>query len=234
MNVERNERHGVLTSIKVPVNMIMIGPPGAGKGTQAERVAAERHVPKISTGDILREAIHQGNPLGLRAKSTVEQGELVPDDLIIGIVKERLNRPDACQGFVLDGFPRTVAQAKALDEILVGRAPLIIVQIVVPQDQLVRRMVSRRICGECGANAEPADVTCRRCGGDLVLRSDDGNSDVMDRRLQVYAQQTEPIVNYYRKRPTFRSIDGTQTPDQVADAMAVAIDSALETTKSSS
>lgn len=235
MNVPRgNEHNRVITSPKLPVNMIMIGPPGAGKGTQAERVAAERRVPKISTGDILREAIHQGTPLGLRAKSTVELGELVSDDLIIGIVKERLNRSDARRGFVLDGFPRTVVQAKALDEILAGRDPLIIVEIVVPHDELVRRMTSRRICDECGANAGPADVKCRRCGGQLVLRSDDGNSDVMGRRLQIYTQQTEPIVNYYRKRPTFRSIDGTQTPDRVADAMAAAIDSAVETTRSSS
>lgn len=218
----------------LPVHMIVIGPPAAGKGTQAEHIAVGRHVPKISTGDILREAIQRGTELGLRAKATIERGELVSDDVMTAIVQQRLEHPDARRGFVLDGFPRTVAQARALDRVLAGRDPLIIIEIVVPRDELIRRMASRRICRSCGANAQPGDVTCHRCGGALVLRPDDESADVRERRLQVYARDTEPIVSYYRGRPTFRSVDGARSPDRVAEAIAAAIDSALETTGSSS
>lgn len=218
----------------VPVNMIVIGPPAAGKGTQAERVAIGRNVPKISTGDILREAIQRGTELGLRAKATIDRGELVSDDVMTAIVRQRLERPDACRGFVLDGFPRTVAQARALDRVLAGRDPLIIIELVVPREELIRRMASRRICRSCGANAESGEVTCHRCGGELVLRPDDERADVRERRLQVYERDTEPIVSYYRGRPAFRSVDGAQSPDRVAAAIAAAIDSALETTGSSS
>ena len=214
--------------------MIVIGPPAGGKGTQAERIAVGRGVPKISTGDMLREAIQQGTELGLRAKGVIDRGELVSDDVMVGIVQQRLDRADARRGFVLDGFPRTVAQAKALDRILAGRAPLIIIEIGVPDDELVRRMASRRVCRACGANGEPGDVTCSRCGGELVLRPDDENADVRARRLQVYARDTGPMVNYYRGRPTFRSVDGMQSPDRVAQSIVVAIDSALETAGSSS
>jgi adenylate kinase len=214
---------------QTPVNLIMIGPPGAGKGTQAERIALERSVPKISTGDMLREAIQQGTPLGLRAKEIVERGDLVSDDVIIGVVRERLERPDARGGFVLDGFPRTVPQARALDEMLVGRGPLIIIEIVVPAAELDKRMTSRRICSKCGTNAEPADKRCARCGGKLILRADDGEAVVRARRLDVYTRQTEPILDYYRTRPTFRTINGAQAPDRVSHALATAIDSALDT-----
>jgi len=216
------------------VNAVIIGPPGAGKGTQAERVAAGRGVPKISTGEMLREAIQQGTELGRRAKATVEQGELVGDDLMIDIVRRRLDRPDARGGFVLDGFPRTVAQAEALDQMLAGRGPLVVIEIGVLGRELMRRMAARRICSKCGANAGPGDVTCRRCGGELVLRSDDEDASVRDRRLQVYARQTKPIVHYYRNRPTFRSIDGVQSPDRVAEDIGEAIDSALQTAGSTS
>ena len=218
----------------LPVNLVMIGPPAAGKGTQAETIARERGVPKISTGDILREAILQGTELGLRAKAIVDRGDLVGDDVMIGIVQQRLNRPDALRGFVLDGFPRTIPQAKALDEMLAGRGPLIVVEMVVPHDELVRRMTGRRICASCGATANASDVKCRECGGaELVLRSDDGGAEIRERRLEVYARQTEPIVRYYRNRPTFRSISGAQAPDRVAAEFDAAIDSALETTGSS-
>jgi len=209
------------------VNLVMIGPPGAGKGTQAERLARDRGVPKISTGDMLREAIQQGTELGVRAKGIVERGDLVSDEVMIGIVRQRLERPDAGRGFVLDGFPRTVPQATALDLMLLDRGPLVVIEVVVPQVELVRRMAARRICRTCGANAEPADRICRRCGGELVQRSDDGQAAVRARRLSVYARQTEPIIDYYRHRPTFRSIDGTQSPDRVEQALAAAIDSAL-------
>jgi adenylate kinase len=210
------------------VNLIMIGAPGAGKGTQAERVARERGVPKISTGDMLREAIHQGTELGLRAKTIVERGDLVSDDVMIGVVRERLERPDARRGFVLDGFPRTVPQAQALDDMVADRGPLLVVEVVVPEAELERRMSARRICRTCGANAPPDGTACGRCGGELVLRADDGEAAVRIRRLGVYERQTGPIVEFYRHRPTFRSINGAQSPDEVARALSAAIDSAME------
>jgi adenylate kinase len=134
----------------VALNLVFMGPPGAGKGTQAERFAREHGIPKISTGDILREAVTAGTELGRRVKALMDRGDLVGDDLIIGIVRDRLSRPDASCGFVLDGFPRTVAQAVALDEMLRDRGPLIVVEIQVPDEELVRRVVSRRICSQCG------------------------------------------------------------------------------------
>ena len=135
------------------LNLIVLGPPGAGKGTQAERFARARGIPKISTGDILREAVAAGTELGLQARAVMDRGELVGDDVMIGIVRERLDRPDAAAGFVLDGFPRTVAQAIALDGIMAGRDPLIVIDIVVPEEDLVRRLSARLICDDCGMNA---------------------------------------------------------------------------------
>src|SRR5690242_12114889 len=134
------------------LNLIMLGPPGAGKGTQAERFARSRGIPKISTGDMLRAAVHDGTEIGKRARAIMDRGELVSDDVMIGIVRERLDRPDAASGFILDGFPRTVAQAAALDQIMIGRDPLIVVDIVVPEWELVRRLSTRLICEDCGAN----------------------------------------------------------------------------------
>jgi adenylate kinase len=208
------------------LNLIMLGPPGAGKGTQAERFAKGRGIPKISTGDILREAVKAGTPLGLQAKAIMDRGELVGDDVMIGIVRERLGRADALPGFILDGFPRTVAQAAALDAIMAGRDPLIVIDIAVPEDDLVRRLASRRICESCGLNAEgeaAAKGTCQRCGGRLKQRADDTEAVVRE-RLRVYHRNTAPLIDYYRARPTYRSIDGTQHPERVAAALAAAID----------
>jgi adenylate kinase len=206
------------------LNLLMLGPPGAGKGTQAERFARSRRIPKISTGDILREAVHAGTGTGQRVKAIMDRGELVGDDVMIEIVSERLGRRDASNGFVLDGFPRTVAQAAALDGIMMGRDPLIVVDIVVPEDELVRRLSTRLICSDCGANAPMGTITlqCSRCGGKMVQRADD-NSAVVLERLKVYHLQSEPLVEYYRVRPTFRSINGAQPPDQVAADLAAAI-----------
>jgi adenylate kinase len=209
------------------LNLIMMGPPGAGKGTQAERFARGRGIPTISTGEILREAVHTGSEVGRRAKAIMERGELVSDDVMIGIVRERLDRPDVRPGFILDGFPRTVAQAAALDAIMAGRDPLIVLDIVVPEAELVRRLASRMICESCGLNAEgPAAVAsqrCQRCGGRLEQRADD-NEAVVRERLKVYHRTTEPLVDYYRARPTFRSIDGAQPADKVAAALEAAIE----------
>jgi adenylate kinase len=237
------------------LNVLMLGPPGAGKGTQAERLARTRGIPKISTGDILREAVSARTQIGLRAKDIMDRGDLVSDDVMIGIVKERLERADALAGFVLDGFPRTVAQASALDRIMRGRDPLIVIDVVVPEVVLVRRLASRMICEDCGATAgsdetagtvdkpvapwasEPETAVtlrattephqCRRCGGSLVQRSDD-NIDVVRERLKIYRQQSAPLVEYYKVRPSFRSINGAQSPDRVATDLVSAIEEASD------
>jgi adenylate kinase len=210
------------------LNVIMMGPPGAGKGTQAGRFARERVLLKISTGDILREAIKEKNPVALEAKAKMDRGELVDDDTMIAIVAERLTRPDAARGFVLDGFPRTVAQAQALDEIMErrGSGPLVIVDVMVPEQELIRRLAGRRICSSCGTNADNVAATaCAKCGGRLVQRSDDGQ-DVVRERLRVYQNATKPVLEYYRERPTFRVVNGAQTPDRVARELDTMIDDA--------
>jgi adenylate kinase len=222
----------------VALNLIMLGAPGAGKGTQAIRLARARGIPQISTGEILREAVAAGTEIGRRAKALMDRGELVSDEVILGIVEERLNRADVRDGFILDGFPRTVGQATALDALMAGRDPLVIVDIAVPEEELVRRLASRRICKNCGLDAavldgsegtvkqtaSAADV-CRRCGGTIVQRADD-NESVVRERLRVYQRNTAPLVEYYRGRPTFRSIDGLQTADRVAATIAAAVDGA--------
>jgi len=209
------------------LNVIMLGPPGAGKGTQAERFARKHGVPRISTGDILRDGIKQGLPLALKAKETMDRGELVDDETMIEIVRERLSRSDVAGGFVLDGFPRTVYQGRALDAIMNDRAsrPLVVVDIVVPHEELVRRLSTRRICSACGANADPAEsgaTTCRQCGGALVYRTDDNDRIVLE-RLRVYEASTKPLVDYYRTRPTFRTVNGAQPPDRVAEELEATI-----------
>jgi adenylate kinase len=208
------------------LNIIMLGPPGAGKGTQADRFAAARGIPKISTGDILREAVQAGTELGRRAQAIMASGDLVSDDVVIGIVRERLARADTARGFVLDGFPRTVAQAEALDALMTGRDALIVVDLAVADEALVRRLTARRVCGTCGANAaSPTDTSCGRCGGALVQRPDD-REDVVRERLRVYTRSTKPLLEFYGKRPTFRSVNGALGPDEVAAALASAIDEA--------
>jgi adenylate kinase len=210
------------------LNLVMLGPPGAGKGTQAERISRTRRLPKISTGDILREAVHDRTPLGCAAKEEMEAGHLVSDDVMIGIVRERLDRADARKGFVLDGFPRTIVQANALDQLVDGRGPLVVLDIVVPEDVLVRRLASRRICGECGSNAA-VDwlMACGKCGGKLVARVDDG-VEIVRERLGVYHRQTKPLVEYYSGRSTFRQIDGNLPPDVVTGAIDAALADAAE------
>jgi adenylate kinase len=223
----------------VALNLVMLGPPGAGKGTQAERFAREHGIPKVSTGDILREAVHSGSALGQQVKAVMERGELVGDELIIGIVRERLSRPDALGGFVLDGFPRTAAQATALDEITRDRGPVICVEMQVPDEELVRRVRSRRVCADCGANADAfehkADALpdlcqnterCRSVGPKWVARSDD-SAAVVRERLKIYWRDTRPMIEFYSSRETFRSIDGMQTPEMVREALVSAVASAL-------
>ena len=213
------------------LNVIMIGPPGAGKGTQATRFAKARGLVKISTGDILREAIKADTPLGRKVEATMERGELVDDATMIAIVRERLLRQDAQSGFLLDGFPRTVEQAEALDRIMeeCGSGPLVIVDVRVPLQELARRLNGRRVCSGCGANADPfgaAISRCAKCGGELVQRADDSREVVVE-RLKVYERQSYPLVEHYRARPTFRVVNGAQTPEAVAFQLDTVVDDAV-------
>jgi adenylate kinase len=208
------------------VRLVMLGPPGAGKGTQAERFARTRGIPRVSTGDILREAVQAGTEMGRAAREVMDSGRLVGDDIMIGIVTERLSRSDTRAGFVLEGFPRTVAQAEALDRMLDDSAPLVVVDIEVPEDVLVKRLSIRRICGSCGTTAPPGTKVCAKCGGALVQRSDD-NEAVVRERLAVYARSTQSILDFYQRRDTFRSVDGDQTEAGVAADLAAAVASVL-------
>jgi adenylate kinase len=210
------------------LNVIMLGAPGAGKGTQADVLASKRRLPKISTGDILRQGIKDQLPVAMVAKAKMDRGELVDDDTMIAIVRERLSRPDVNEGFILDGFPRTVDQARALDRLIeeLGKGPLLVVDLVVPEEDLVRRLAGRRICSKCGENAGPDDgPTCRRCGGELTQRPDD-REEVVRERLNVYTRSTKPLVDFYRARPTFRTVNGAQAPDLVARELDLTIDDA--------
>lgn len=213
------------------LNLVMLGPPGAGKGTQAKTFAAARGIPHISTGDMLREAVAAGTEIGLKAKAVMEKGQLVSDEIIVGVVRERLAKPDAAAGFLLDGFPRTVPQAEALDQLMAGRDPLVVVDIAVADEELIRRLTSRRVCSQCGANADvPAPgqrvpTTCGKCGGALTQRADDREA-VIRERLRVYARDTRPLLDYYRGRPTFRAVNGAQDPAAVGRELAGAVESA--------
>jgi len=207
-------------------NVIMLGPPGAGKGTQGERFAMGHRIPRISTGDILRDEIHSGSALGQAARVVMDRGELVSDEVMIGIVTERLSRPDVMNGFVLDGFPRTVGQAKALDALMIGRDPLIVLDIVVPETELARRLGARMICEACGHNADGRETRpgiCHFCGGKLTQRADDIAAVVLE-RFKIYQTATKPLVDFYRSRPTFRSINGAQSLDRVAEDLVAAVE----------
>ena len=207
------------------LKVVMLGPPASGKGTQAVRLGKARGIPKISTGDILREAAQSGSELGRRAKALMDRGELLGDDEMIGIVKERLARPDAVNGYILDGFPRTVRQAEELDRMLRGE-PLVVVDLAVPDAELLNRMQTRRVCGACSTIAEPGSSkeSCERCDGTLTTRADDSDEHVRQHRLDVYSRESRPLLDYYRGRPTFFSINGAQAPEQVAKELATKID----------
>ena len=194
------------------MKLIFLGAPGAGKGTQAEIIAAELKIPTISTGNIIREALANGTDMGLKAKSFIEAGKLVPDDVVIGIIKERLAADDCANGFILDGFPRTIPQAEALDNmgIIIDK----VVDIDVPDENIVNRMSGRRVCKACGSsyhieNKKPkVEGVCDACGGELQIRKDDAPETVLD-RLNVYHEQTEPLKDYYAKCGKLRSVEGT-------------------------
>jgi adenylate kinase len=212
------------------VRVVFLGPPGAGKGTQADVLAAEAAVPHIATGDMLREAAAKGTPLGLAAKRYMDSGALVPDDVVIGLVGERLSLPDAERGWVLDGFPRTVAQAEALDTLLRERGTDIerVVFFDVPRAELLRRLTGRRVCPQCGAtyhleSAPPRHPgVCDRCGAALEQRVDDGEAAVA-KRLDVYETQTAPLLDYYERRGVLSAIDGQGALPAVAGAVRRAL-----------
>jgi len=205
------------------VRLVMLGPPGAGKGTQAKRLAERLGVPHISTGDILRGAAAAGTALGKEARRYMDDGGLVPDPVMVGLVEERLALPDAGRGFILDGFPRTVGQAEALDELLTSRGrPLdAVLQIAVPRDELVRRLAGRRVCGDCGTLIQVAvelssNGSCESCGGPLLQRDDD-RVETVGRRMEVYERETEPLVGHYRTKGLLREVVGTGSRDEVFD-----------------
>lgn len=196
------------------LNLVMLGPPGAGKGTQARQLRRKWNVPHISTGAMLREAVQAGTPLGREVAVIMESGGLISDDVITRVVTERLSQPDTRSGFLLDGYPRTIPQAESLDRIVADRAPLIIIDIVLSEADVVRRLASRMVCAECGANAVGEGSACHDCGGPLVPRADDRQQVVLN-RLKVYREQTEPLVRYYGSRRTYCRIDGARLPDDV-------------------
>lgn len=212
------------------MNVILIGPPGAGKGTQAAFLCKEYGVPHISTGDMFRAAVKAGTPLGLTARSFMDRGELVPDEVTIGIVRERLSEPDTTMGFLLDGFPRTIPQAEALDQALLslGKKLTAVINIEVPVDELVRRLTGRVVCKSCGAtyhrvfNPSPAGELCGLCSGQLYQRADDSEATVRS-RLEVYHRQTAPLVAYYEDIGKLRHIDGLLPIEEVTAKLREAL-----------
>lgn len=202
------------------MNIILMGPPGAGKGTQAVHIAEHYHIPHISTGDMFRAAVKAGTELGVKAKSYMDQGQLVPDEVTVGIVRERLQAPDCSRGFLLDGFPRTLAQAEVLDRTLAANPIDVALNITVPREELVRRLTGRRVCRACGATyhtqSKPpkTEGRCDLCGGELYQRNDDDIKTVTN-RLDVYVEQTEPLILYYEEQRKLVTVDGTRTIEQV-------------------
>ncbi|MDE3840619.1 adenylate kinase [Bacillus methanolicus] len=204
------------------MNLVLMGLPGAGKGTQAEKIVEKYNIPHISTGDMFRAAMSEGTELGLKAKSFMDKGELVPDEVTIGIVRERLSKDDCQKGFLLDGFPRTVAQAEALDAMLAGMDKKIdyVIHVDVDQEILMERLTGRRICKSCGAtyhlvfNPPTVDGVCDRCGGELYQRADD-NSETVQNRLEVNKKQTKPLLDFYESKGYLRNINGQQDIEKV-------------------
>jgi adenylate kinase len=212
------------------VRVILLGPPGAGKGTQAGNIAETYAIPHISTGDILRANVREGTELGLEAKRFMDAGDLVPDEVIIGMVGDRLAEPDAAQGFLFDGFPRTVPQAEALEKLLQDRGqPLdVVLRLAVDEDEVVSRLTGRRTCTACGAvfhvdHHPPAtEGVCDSCGGELVQRDDD-REDVVRNRLEVYRRSTEPLEEFYWNRGLLRDVEAVGTVDEVAERAAAVL-----------
>ncbi|HOJ48384.1 MAG TPA: adenylate kinase [Bacillota bacterium] len=195
------------------MNIIFFGPPGAGKGTQAEIISKELNIPTISTGAIIREAIKNGTEMGLAAKSAIESGALVSDEIVIGIIKDRLAEPDCKNGFILDGFPRTIPQAIALEKLGVNID--VVISLEVADETIINRMSGRRVCGKCGAtyhivsNPSRDNKTCDKCGSELTMRKDD-DPEVVKNRLVTYHKETEPLLEYYTKKGIVKTVVGQE------------------------
>ena len=205
------------------MNLILLGPPGAGKGTQAVGICERYGIPHISTGDMLRAAIANGTETGMKAKVFMDRGQLVPDEVLIEMVRERLNEKDCEKGFLLDGFPRTVDQAEALEGIA---APDVVVDVDVADEQLLDRLTGRRVCEKCGESFHVTKIgdakVCSHCGGTLIQRDDDKPATIRN-RLDVYHRQTAPLIDYYRGKGALRTVDGDQTPEKVFEAILVVL-----------
>lgn len=205
------------------LNLVVLGKQGAGKGTQCKRLAASYGIPHISTGDILRGAVKAGSPLGREVASVLDSGALVSDDLVIELVRERFEEPDAQSGGLLDGFPRTLGQAEALERILGDDGIKLCINLDVPIELVTQRLSSRRVCQECGAIYRDTDVeaisgTCTNCGGDVVQRADD-QPEAIRKRLETYERDTEPLLAFYESRGLLVTVDGDQSPDEVTSAI---------------
>ena len=204
------------------MKIIMLGAPGAGKGTQAKKIAAKYQIPHISTGDIFRKNIKEGTPLGLKAKSYIDRGQLVPDEVVVGIVEQRINEPDCKNGFLLDGFPRTIAQAEALDRLTDIDY---VINLDVDLEKLVDRITGRRVCEKCGESyhvSTKKDDNCEKCDGKLIQRADDTEETVKS-RLNVYKNETAPLIEFYKKQGVLVNVDGMQTIDEVYQAILEAL-----------
>lgn len=215
--------------------VVLLGPPGAGKGTQAARLAARQSAAHVASGDLFREALAAGTPLGRQAQEYMGRGELVPDDIVVNMVLERLAQPDCDRGVILDGFPRTAAQAEALDGALVaqGRRVDVVLSMDVPEEAILERMTGRRICRECQApyhtrfNPPAREGHCDRCGGALYQRDDD-REDTVRRRLAVYQEQTLPLVSYYRRQGILRQVDGLGGVDEVTERLVRTLEAGVD------
>jgi adenylate kinase len=205
------------------LNLIILGKQGAGKGTQCNRLAAHYSIPHVSTGDILRAAIQADSPLGRSVAAILDEGSLVSDDLVIKLVKERFKEPDAQGGALLDGFPRTIAQAEALEDLLGDDGIKLCIDLEVSTELATQRLSTRRVCQECGSIYNETEIeaisgTCSKCGGDVIQRADD-YPDAIRKRLETYVRDTEPLLNFYKTRGLLVSVDGDQSPDDVTIAI---------------
>ncbi|MBF0143250.1 MAG: adenylate kinase [Magnetococcales bacterium] len=208
------------------MNVVLMGPPGAGKGTQARELAVKYGIPQLSTGDMLRAAVKAGSPVGLKAKAAMESGGLVSDEIVVGIIADRITEADCAKGFILDGFPRTVAQAESLAEMLKSRSLKIdhVIDITADTEALVARITGRSTCAKCGegyhdTHKKPKKAgACDKCGGELTRRADD-NEETVRNRLSVYHKQTAPVIEFYRGGGTFKAVDGMEKMDKVFAAL---------------